>query len=168
MKLRAADRARAGIPWRCCAMSLAGLLIVVALSACSGGGKPSCTGGSEDYHGRCLPPVTVQYLGCIEGRGFSYSNELSGSATLPAVADSTFTVAYKRSKEEDSTAALKIVHDCLTLAKGTRLRAPTVALPDIMPSKRLGISMWYSGGSPRSSLIRRGRSTAALPTSARR
>jgi hypothetical protein len=33
------------------------------------------------------------------------------------VADSTFTVAYNRSKKEDSTVALQIVHDCLTLAE---------------------------------------------------
>jgi hypothetical protein len=45
------------------------------------------------------------------------SNEVSVGATLPTVADSTFTVAYKRSKEEDSTVALQIVHDCLTLAE---------------------------------------------------
>jgi hypothetical protein len=36
---------------------------------------------------------------------------------LPTVADSTFKVAYKRSKEEDSTVALQIVHDCLMLAE---------------------------------------------------
>ena len=44
---------------------------------------------------------------------------MSVGATLPDVANSTFNVAYKRSKEEDSTVALQIVHDCLTLAEGT-------------------------------------------------
>jgi hypothetical protein len=97
-------------------MSLVGLLIVAALSACSSA-KQSCAAGSENYQGRCLPPVTAKYLACIDGRGFSFSNEVSVGATLPAVADSTFNVAYKRSKEEDSPVALQIVHDCLTLAE---------------------------------------------------
>jgi hypothetical protein len=118
MKLHAADRARAGILWRYCAISLVCLLIVVALPACSsGGGTPNCSGDSESYQGRCLPHITANYLKCIEGRGFSVSSEVSTSVTLPTVADSTFKVAYKRSKEEDSTVTLQIVHDCLTLAE---------------------------------------------------
>ena len=91
------------------------------LSACQlrDPGKPSCGGGTEAYQGKCLPPVTAKYLACIDGKGFSVSNEVSGSATLPEAANSTFNVAYKRSKEEDSTVALQIVHDCLTLAEET-------------------------------------------------
>jgi hypothetical protein len=64
-----------------------------------------------------LPHVTVKYLECIQGRGFSSSKEYSGGVTLPVVADSTFKLAYKQSKEEDSVVALQIVHDCLTLAE---------------------------------------------------
>jgi hypothetical protein len=113
MKLRAVDRPRAGI------LLLVGLLIVVVSPACSSGGgsTQSCAGDSENYQGRCMPHITANYLKCIDGRGFSYSNEVSGGVTLPRVADSTFTLAYKHSKEEDTTVALQIVHDCLTLAE---------------------------------------------------
>jgi HYDIN/CFA65/VesB-like, Ig-like domain len=66
-----------------------------------------------------MPHLTAKYLACIDGKGFSVSNEVSVGTTLPDVANSTFTVAYKRSKEEDSTVALQIVHDCLKLAEET-------------------------------------------------
>lgn len=119
MKLRAAGRgARARIAWRYCVIPLASLLMVMALSACPGGNKkPSCTGDSENYKGRCLPHTTARYLECIRGLSFSLSKEMSGGATLPAVANSTFMLAYKQSKEEDSTVALQIVHDCFALAE---------------------------------------------------
>ena len=112
---------RAGRLWRCCAISLVGLLIAATLSACQdwNSSSPSCSSGTEAYNGKCLPHVTARYLACIDGKGFSVSNEMSVGATLPDVANSTFNVAYKRSKEEDSTVALQIVHDCLTLAEGT-------------------------------------------------
>ena len=108
------------------------------LSACQlrDPGKPSCGGGTEAYQGKCLPPVTAKYLACIDGKGFSVSNEVSGSATLPEAANSTFNVAYKRSKEEDSTVALQIVHDCLDACRRNRdFPAPTVARPGSMPRK---------------------------------
>jgi Abnormal spindle-like microcephaly-assoc'd, ASPM-SPD-2-Hydin len=102
-------------------MSLVGLLMAATLSACNwpGPDNPSCTSGEEAFNGKCLPHVTVKYLACIDGKGFSVSNEVSVGTTLPDVANSTFTVAYKRSKEEDSTVALQIVHDCLKLAEET-------------------------------------------------
>ena len=83
----------------------------------SGEDEQACTDGSVDYGGRCVPPVTAQYLGCIDGRGFSVSDEFGAGVTVPAVANSTFRGAYKRSKDEDSTVALQIVHDCLLLAR---------------------------------------------------
>lgn len=119
MKLRATDRARAGSLWRYCTMSLVGLLIAVTLSACQSSHASSCSGGTEDFQGKCLPRVTALYLKCIDGRGFSVSNEWSVGATLPEAAGTTVTAAYKRSKEEDKTVALQIVHDCLTLAEQT-------------------------------------------------
>ena len=64
-----------------------------------------------------MPPVTAQYLACIEGRGFSLSDEFSAGVTVLAVANSTFRGAYKRSKDEDRTVTLQIVHDCLVLAR---------------------------------------------------
>jgi hypothetical protein len=119
MKLRAADRARAGSLWRYCAMSLVGLLIAMTLSACMSSHSSSCSGGTEDYQGNCLPHVTALYLKCIDGRGFSVSNQVSVGATLPQAAGTTFGLAYKRSKDEDKTVALQVVHDCLTLAEQT-------------------------------------------------
>jgi hypothetical protein len=64
-----------------------------------------------------LPHVTAEYLGCIEGRGFIVTKEVIAGVTVPTVARSTFKVAYKQSKEQDSIVALQIVHDCLTLAE---------------------------------------------------
>ena len=119
MKLHATDRVRAGSPWRYCAMSLVGLLIAVTLSACPSSHATSCSGGTEDFQGKCLPHVTALYLKCVDGRGFSVSNEFSLGATLPEAAGTTVKAAYKRSKEEDKTVALQIVHDCLTLAEQT-------------------------------------------------
>jgi hypothetical protein len=119
MKLRILDSAGGRTSWRYCALLLVGPLVLVVPSACSkgGGAKPSCTGDVEEYQGRCFPHVTAKYLACVEGKGFSVRNEIGGSVTLPAVADSTFRVAYGHSKDEDSTVTLQIVHDCLTLAE---------------------------------------------------
>jgi len=117
MKLDAARRARAGILRRTCALALAGVLIITGLSACGPGPKPTCSGGTEDYKGTCVPQVTAEYLACIQDRGFSSSTEVSAGVPLLRVADSTVQVAYKKSKEEDSTVSLQVVRDCLTLAE---------------------------------------------------
>lgn len=120
MKPHAAARARTGMLRGHGEISLVGLLLVVTLPACSSStSTQSCAGGTENYKGSCLPQVTANYLKCIDGRGFSLSNEISGGVTLPEVAGSTFKVAYQRSKQEDSTVTLQIVHDCLTLAEET-------------------------------------------------
>jgi hypothetical protein len=100
-------------------MAVAGLLIVTALSACRPHPNPNpvCSGDTEDYHGTCVPHVTAEYLACIQGRGFSLSTEVSAGVPLLKVADSTIQIAYKKSKEEDSTVALQVVRDCLTLTE---------------------------------------------------
>jgi hypothetical protein len=108
---------RAGVLLRHHALLLVGLLLAAALTTACAGCEPTCTGGSAAYKGRCLPQVTVHYLECIDDKGLSYDYGVSVSATLPAVADSTFSVAYNQSKKEDSTVALQIVHDCFTLAE---------------------------------------------------
>lgn len=118
-QLRLGHGARRRAPWRYFLLLLAGLLIVGPLAACSSanGGGTACTGDVEDYQGRCVTHVTAKYLACIEGRGFSVTNQIGGGVTLPAVADSTFNVAYSHSKEENTPVALQIVHDCLALAE---------------------------------------------------
>jgi len=140
MKLRAADRARAWSLWRYCAMSLVGLLIAVTLSACVSSHSSSCTGGTEDFQGKCLPHVTALYLKCIDGKGFSVSNELSLGATLPEAAGTTVKAAYKRSKDEDTTVALQIVHDCLMLAEQTATSSADRATAQQYAQQAAGLS----------------------------
>jgi hypothetical protein len=118
MKLRTGSGAGRRTPRRYFVLLLAGVLILGPLASCkTTEAEQTCTGAVEEYHGRCLPHVTAKYLGCIEGRGFSVTDEIGGGVTLPAIARSTVNVAYTHSKEEDTTVALQIVHDCLALAE---------------------------------------------------
>jgi hypothetical protein len=120
MKLRAARKTRAAILWRCCAISLVGLLITMGLSACGTDGSAtaqSCSGSDENYQGTCMPHATVEYLACIKDVGFTTSSEVGLGVTLPVVADSTVKLAYSQSKQEDTLVALVEVHNCLVIAE---------------------------------------------------
>ena len=117
MKVHAVRQTRFGMPLRFCVIGLATLLIMCVLSACGGSPPPTCTGGLELYKNNCVTHTTVSYLGCIDGKGKDLTQGIELGATLPAAANSTFKVAYDRSEQEQSGAALQIVKGCLQLAE---------------------------------------------------
>ncbi|MFF5078543.1 hypothetical protein ACFY36_15950 [Actinoplanes sp. NPDC000266] len=93
------------------------LLLLPAMvfpSACQ---KDTCPAGSENYNGKCLPPLTASYVRCVDAKDKNLTEKVEAGATVPAAAFTTFKAAYSRSWTEDSAAALQYVKDCMTLAR---------------------------------------------------
>ncbi|XVU29559.1 hypothetical protein ACQPZJ_21520 [Actinoplanes sp. CA-054009] len=90
------------------------LPVMVFPAACQ---KDTCPAGSENYNGKCLPPLTASYVRCVDAKDKNLTEKVEAGATVPAAAFTTFKAAYSRSWTEDSAAALQYVKDCMTLAR---------------------------------------------------
>jgi hypothetical protein len=97
-------------------LSVVGSMLVAGCSS-----QPSCPSGLHPYKDKCLTTMAIQYVGCTEGRGISPTTEISGGVggTLKVVADASLTLAVKRTDQENTPVALKIVTDCMEIAKNT-------------------------------------------------
>ncbi|MEV4349972.1 hypothetical protein AB0J83_36400 [Actinoplanes sp. NPDC049596] len=76
-----------------------------------------CPDGSDNYNGKCLPPITALFVQCVDAKEKDLTQEVGLGATVPAAANTTFKAAYTRSRKENSAAALEFVKTCLTLAR---------------------------------------------------
>jgi hypothetical protein len=115
MKIRTGTAMRLGTLVRAGATSMAGILIIGLLSACPS--PATCPSDLQLYEGKCVTHTMIAYVGCLHAKPYNLFQEIDVGATLPQAANTSVTAAYKRSRQEDSAAALQIVKDCLKLAE---------------------------------------------------